>query len=65
MGFFINEDLTKSRNKILLKARKMIKEKHLSSVWSSDGTILVRDKEGKNIELCVKVTLPRLGQYQN
>ena len=45
MGVFINEDLTKPRNKILLKARKMVKSKNLSSAWSSDGTILVRDKE--------------------
>ena len=45
MGVFINEDLTKPRNKTLLKARKMVKSKNLSSAWSSDGTILVRDKE--------------------
>ena len=45
MGVFINEDLIKSRNKILLKARKMVKAGNLKSAWSSDGTILVRDKE--------------------
>ena len=42
-GIFINEDLTKSRNKLLLKARKMVKSKVLKSSWSSDGTVLVRD----------------------
>ena len=40
-GVFINEDLTKSRNKLLLKARKMVKSKVLKSSWSSDGTVLV------------------------
>ena len=44
-GVFINEDLTKARNKLLLKARKMVKAKDLKSAWSSDGTVLVRDLE--------------------
>ena len=42
-GVFINEDLTISRNKLLLKARKVVKSKVLRSSWSSDGTVLVRD----------------------
>ena len=42
-GVFINEDLTKPRNELLLKARKMAKSNLLKSAWSSDGTILVRD----------------------
>lgn len=42
-GVYINEDLTKPRNKLLLKARKMVKDKRLKSAWSSDGNILVRD----------------------
>ena len=42
-GIFINEDLTKSRNKLLLKARKVVKSKVLKSSWSSDGTVFVRD----------------------
>ena len=42
-GVYINEDLTKPRSKLLLKARKMVKLGQLASAWSSDGTILVRD----------------------
>lgn len=41
-GIYINEDLTKPRNKLLLKARKMAKTNILKSAWSSDGNILVR-----------------------
>ena len=61
MGVFINEDLTKPRNKILLKARKMVKEKHLSSAWSSDGTILVRDKEDTKHRIMCKSDLATFG----
>ena len=43
MGVYINEDLTKSRNELIRKARKMVKLKYIKSVWSSDGTILVRN----------------------
>lgn len=42
-GVFINEDLTKSRSNLLLKARQMVKHNNLKSAWSSDGNILVRD----------------------
>ena len=42
-GVYINEDLTKPRSRLLLKARKMVKLGQLASAWSSDGTILVRD----------------------
>ena len=61
MGVFINEDLTKPRNKILLKARKMVKEKHLSSAWSSDGTILVRDKEDTKHRIMCESDLATFG----
>lgn len=42
-GVYINEDLTKPRSRLLLKARKMVKLGQLAGAWSSDGTILVRD----------------------
>ena len=42
-GVYINEDLTKLRNMLLMKARHMVKTKHIHSAWSSDGTTLVRD----------------------
>ena len=42
MGVYVNEDLTKSRNELIGKARRMVKLKYIKSAWSSDGTILVR-----------------------
>ena len=45
VGVYINEDLTKTRNKLLLKARKMVKSKLMKSAWSSDGNVLVRDND--------------------
>ena len=42
-GVFINEDLTKSRKELLMKARRMVKNNLMKSAWSSDGAILVRD----------------------
>ena len=42
-GVYINEDLTKLRIMLLMKAWNMVKTKHIHSPWSSDGTILVRD----------------------
>ena len=42
-GVFINEDLTKSRKELLMKARRMVKNILMKSAWSSDGAILVRD----------------------
>ena len=60
-GVFINEDLTKPRNKILLKACKMVKEKHLNSAWSSDGTILVRDKDDEKHRIMCESDLAKFG----
>ena len=42
MVVYVNEDLTKSRNELIRKARMMVKLKYIKSAWSSDGTILVR-----------------------
>ena len=43
MGVYINEDLTKYRNELIRKARMMVQLKYIKNVWSSDGTILVRN----------------------
>ena len=47
-GVFINEDLTKTRSKLLYEARRRVKSGQLKSAWSADGTILTRtsDREG-------------------
>ena len=44
---FINEDLTKTRSKILFEARIPRRENKLKAAYSSDGKILVRDLEDK------------------
>ena len=41
-GVFVNEDLTKSRSKLLYEARRRVKSGQLKSAWSSDGTILIK-----------------------
>ena len=44
---FINEDLTKQRNELLFKARKLIKDTNsrVSQTWSWDGRIFVKDSD--------------------
>ena len=61
VGIFINEDLTKPKNKLLLKARKMVKSNLLKSAWSSDGNILVRDKEDKRHRILTESDLAVFG----
>ncbi|XP_060575908.1 uncharacterized protein LOC132733306 [Ruditapes philippinarum] len=41
---YINEDLTKKRSSLLFEARQLVKHKSILSTWSSDGTILAKDK---------------------
>ena len=60
-GVFINEDLTKPRNKLLLKARKMVKTSILKSAWSSDGNILVRDKDDERHRILYESDLAVFG----
>ena len=63
---FINEDLTARRSKILFTARRYVREKLLSSSYSTDGRIYVKDGDGKK-HLIIKAsdleafgTLPEL-----
>ena len=44
---FINENLTARRSKILFTARRYVREKLLSSSYSTDGRIYVKDGDGK------------------
>ena len=44
---YINEDLTKKRNKLLYEARKLVKASRINSAWSSDGIILIKDRDNK------------------
>jgi hypothetical protein len=43
---FVNEALTKRRSDILFAARKLVKERKLDSVWTYDGRIIVKSKNG-------------------
>ena len=46
---YINEDLTKIRNKLLYDVRQLLKNKSskVDGVWSTDGVILVKDTAGR------------------
>ena len=44
---YINKDLTKKRNKLLYEARKLVKVSRINSAWSSDGIILIKDRDNK------------------
>lgn len=48
-GIYVNEDLTKTRSKILYEARKCVKaeQPRLMGAWSSDGKILIKDLDSK------------------
>ena len=47
--------------KILLKARQMVKFRHLNSAWSSDGNILVRDSSDTKHRITSKADLAVFG----
>ena len=64
-GVFINEDLTRVRSRILSKARRMVKNKHISSAWTSNGTILVRDKEDRIHRIQTETGLSNYGPVPN
>ena len=49
-GVFINEDLTKFRNTLLFKARKLFKEIRILGAWSSTGLFLSRTMQKKCTE---------------
>ncbi len=46
-GVYINDDLTRVRSDIYYKARSLFKDKKISSTWSADGTIIIKDNEMK------------------
>lgn len=48
-GVYVNEDLTKTRSKILFEARKCVKaeQPRLMGAWSSDGKILIKDLDSR------------------
>ena len=48
---FINEDLTKTRNHLLWKARQLKKEKKIFDCWSFDGRILIKKLDNKIINI--------------
>ena len=44
---YINEDLTQFRSKLLYQARVLKKDKRIKECWSSDGTLLIKDNDGR------------------
>jgi len=43
---YINEDLTITRSKICYHARQLLKREQISNLWTTNGKILLKDKEG-------------------
>ena len=64
-GVFINEDLTKKRNAILYAARRLVKHGKLRGCWSSDGTILVKDKSDRVTRINSSEDLMRFENDEN
>ena len=46
-GVFLNEDLTRTRSKVLFEARKVVKSDRAKGAWSADGNILIKDFDDK------------------
>lgn len=49
-NIFINEDLTSRRLKLLMRARKCVKDKKIWSVWTNDGNLWYKVKENGELE---------------
>jgi ribosomal 50S subunit-recycling heat shock protein len=47
---YINEDLTRTRNKIHLHARQLLKRKTIAQLWTTNGKILMKDKNNRIYE---------------
>jgi hypothetical protein len=50
-AIWFNEDLTKLRSELLYLARAEKKKRNLEGVWTSDGTILAKNKKGVVVAL--------------
>ena len=46
-GVYVNEDLTKSRSKLLWEARQKVKGDFLWGAWSADGRLFLKDVKDK------------------
>ena len=47
---YINEDLTPTRNKIHSHARQLLKRKTIAQLWTTNGKILIKDKDNRIYE---------------
>ena len=47
---YINEDLTRTRNKIHSHARQLLKRKTIAQLWTTNGNILMKDKDNRIYE---------------
>ena len=50
-GVFLNEDLTKSKSKLLYQARLKVKSNYLQGAWSMDGRLFIKDYKDKVFRL--------------
>ena len=44
---YVNEDLTKFRDTLLWKARKLNKAKMIKGCWSYDGRVMIQNNHGR------------------
>ena len=47
---YINEDLTRTRKKLYSHARQLLKRKTIVQLWTTNGTILMKDKDNRIYE---------------
>ena len=47
---YINEDLTRKRNKLYSHARELLKRKTIVQIWTTNGQILMKDKDNRIYE---------------
>ena len=47
---YINEDLTRRRNKLYSHARQLLERKTIVQLWTTNGTILMKDKDNRIYE---------------
>ena len=47
---YINEDLTRTRNKLYSHARQLLKRKTIVQLWTTNGKILMKDKDNRIYE---------------
>ena len=62
---FINEALTRTRNQLFFKTRKLAAAKQIDSVWTYDGRIIIKTNNKKRISLTNEADFDQLLETLN